>query len=215
MYFAPVSEQFKQTARQDFEQLYRSGLVSNAWSTVTGRRNGLLQLEETKRGKQAGARNDAGIQTVEIDSIAGSESRAQDFDIKWRPLNRSNQERWTNIAVARMNDVPLPAIDLIKVGQAYFVRDGHHRISVAKHNGQLEMEANVTEWHMAEEDERSISAASSNQDRKSVMEDFGQATIASFNRLSTVLEGWQAGINLRPLRLFNRSEKPYNSGSAA
>ncbi len=215
MYFAPVSEQFKQMARQDFEQLYRSGLVRDAWSTVTGSHNNLLRLEEVKRGKQVGARNSAGIQTVDIKSIAGSESRARDFDSNWRPLKRSNQERWTNISVAQMNGVPLPAIDLIKVGQAYFVRDGHHRISVARHNGQLEMEANVTEWHMAEENENLDSAASKNQDKESATNSLGQVTIAGVNKLTAAIESWQAGINLRPLRLFNRSEKPYNSGSAA
>ena len=47
---------------------------------------------------------------------------------------------------ARLNDIPLPPVDLIKVGENYFVRDGHHRISVAHALGQEFIEAEVTEW---------------------------------------------------------------------
>ena len=54
-----------------------------------------------------------------------------------------------NIAVARASEVMLPAIDLVRVGEHYFVRDGHHRVSVAKFQGQMEIEANVIEWHCA------------------------------------------------------------------
>jgi hypothetical protein len=215
MFFAPVAEQFKQTARQDFEQLYRFGSLSSAWSTVRGRENGLLRLEEAKRGKQIRTRNDAGIQTIAIDSIAGSESRDRDFDRKWRPLKRANQERWTSIAVAKLTDVPLPAIDLIKVGLAYFVRDGHHRISVAKHSGQLEIEANVTEWHMMEGQEVSEPVAANHQVRQFGMTQFRQAGATGAAKLMTMMEGWQDGASLRSIRPFNRSEKPFNSGSAA
>ena len=215
MNFAPLTDPFKQTARQEFEDLYRIGLVSHAWSAIAGRRNGLLRLKDMKQGKQVGARNDLSIQTVGIDSIAGSENRAQDFDSRWRPLKRANQERWTNIAVAQMTDMPLPAIDLIKVGQAYFVRDGHHRISVAKHRGQLEIEANVTEWRMKEEKGAAEPVATNHQIRQSTMVRFRQAGTTGITKLKTTMDGWQAGSSVRSLRPFNRPAKPFNSGSAA
>jgi len=215
MHYAPMTEQFKQLARQDFEQLHRFGLIGSAWSTVAGRKNGLLRLEEIKQGKPIGTRNDVGIETVSIGSIAGSESRDGDFDRQWRPLKRANQERWTNIAVAKMTDVPLPAIDLIKVGQAYFVRDGHHRISVAKHRGQLEIEANVTEWHMTEGKKVIDPVVANHQAQQSMMGKFRQAGANSAAKLSTTIEGWRRNANLRGIRSLNRSEKPLNSGTAA
>ena len=84
-----------------------------------------------------------GLRTVEIDSIVGSESRADDFDSKFYPLNDRSRERWVSIASLRLCEVGLPAVDLLQVGQEYFVRDGHHRISVARALGEAFIEAHV------------------------------------------------------------------------
>ena len=95
-------------------------------------------------------RNYAGIQSVPLAKIAGSEGRCDDFDADFRPLKSHNQDRWISVAIARSRDIALPAVELVQVKDAYFVRDGHHRISVAKLEGQLEIEAQVTVWHGVE-----------------------------------------------------------------
>ena len=83
-------------------------------------------------------------QYILIDQIEGSEGRSRDFDVDFRPLRRHIQDRWINIALACARGVQMPPVDLIQVGDAYFVRDGHHRISVAKANGQKTIDALVT-----------------------------------------------------------------------
>ena len=93
------------------------------------------------------ARHHAGMQTVTIRQIRGSENRAKDFDRDFNPLRDHNQARWLKIASARKQKA-LPAVELVQVGDVYFVRDGHHRISVAQALGQLEIEANVVLWQV-------------------------------------------------------------------
>jgi hypothetical protein len=81
---------------------------------------------------------------VPMDQIQGSEGREHDFDLDFNPLQSHNMDRWVNVAVARQLGISLPPVELVQVGQIYFVRDGHHRISVAKALGQREIEAEVT-----------------------------------------------------------------------
>ena len=88
-----------------------------------------------------------GAATVRIDQIKGSEGRSQDFDQDFNPLKLRNQGRWLSIARAWHHGVSLPAVDLIKVGDAYIIRDGHHRISVARAYGQYDVDAVVTVWN--------------------------------------------------------------------
>ncbi len=87
-----------------------------------------------------------GTCTVPLSHINGSEARTCDFDRSFHPLNDRTLGRWTSIARAREAGIPMPAVELIKVGQNYFVRDGHHRISVAHAFGEEFIEAEVTEW---------------------------------------------------------------------
>jgi hypothetical protein len=85
-----------------------------------------------------------GNQSVPVRHIRGSESRAQDFDANFNPAQKKNRERWINIAQIILMGGYLPAIDLVKVGDTYFVRDGHHRVSVARAVGQHYIDAVVT-----------------------------------------------------------------------
>jgi hypothetical protein len=74
----------------------------------------------------------------------GSESHRNDFDANFYPLRESMRERWECIAGLCLNGASLPAVDLIQVGAEYFVRDGHHRISVARVQGWEYVDAQVT-----------------------------------------------------------------------
>jgi hypothetical protein len=82
-------------------------------------------------------------QTVPIDRIRGSENRCGDFDQDFRPLQGHTRERWLSVATARMSGVCLPPVELLAVGDEYYVRDGHHRISVAHTLGEQFIEATV------------------------------------------------------------------------
>lgn len=83
------------------------------------------------------------IVNVPLDQIVGSESRNGDFDDQFNPLNANLRNRWIGIAAARQMGVTLPAVELVQNGDRYYVRDGHHRISVAKAMGQMDIEARI------------------------------------------------------------------------
>lgn len=91
----------------------------------------------------------AGVQVVPIRSIVGSEGRTTDFDLEFHPLSETARDRWVNIAIAYLARLVLPPVQLIQVGDAYFVRDGHHRISVSRAFGQIAMDAEVIVWKAA------------------------------------------------------------------
>ncbi len=113
-------------------------------SRLTGRSQRLQDLDALRAEGRLEAGHEAGLKTVPIRSIRGSEGRSKDFDAEFRPVTRHTQGRWVGIAAATARGLALPPVELIQVGETYYVRDGHHRISVAKAFGQEEIEAEVT-----------------------------------------------------------------------
>ena len=80
---------------------------------------------------------------VPLHKIVGTEGRSDDFDAQFRPLKKHLRERWISVAAARRTGTVLPAVELVQDGDVYYVRDGHHRISVARVMGQLEIDARI------------------------------------------------------------------------
>ncbi len=120
----------------------KAGLVA----FLTGRSNRLQALDAATADLLTSHGHYLGTRTVALSQINGSEARTNDFDRSFHPLNSRTIGRWTSVARARQAGIPLPAVELIKVGDNYFVRDGHHRISVAHSFGEEYIEAEVTEW---------------------------------------------------------------------
>ncbi len=83
-----------------------------------------------------------------IEPIHGSEGRCNDFDAGFRPLLSSDRQRWLGVATAAALEIALPPVELIQIEHIYFVRDGHHRISVKQARGQHYIEAIVTAWQL-------------------------------------------------------------------
>jgi hypothetical protein len=123
------------------------------WAALTGRSRCLLALEEVSQACHISTveQSQFAAQTrlVPITEIVGSQNRCGDFDRDFNPLHDHNRARWLRIAAARRRGTPLPPVDLIQVGDLYFVQDGHHRISVARALGQQEIGARVTVWHVS------------------------------------------------------------------
>src|SRR3712207_1470287 len=71
-----------------------------------------------------------GLQHVPLSKIVGSEGRYADFDRYFLPRQTQTQERWQRINMARQGDFFLPPVELYKIGDVYFVKDGNHRVSV-------------------------------------------------------------------------------------
>ena len=119
------------------------------WASLTGRTESLLSLKQIRTACTVEAESDGGIRTVPISQIRGSEGRSRYFDRDFNPLYDQARGRWLSIVRARQQGKPLPPVALVQVGDAYFVQDGHHRISVARALGQLDVEARVTVWQVA------------------------------------------------------------------
>jgi hypothetical protein len=80
-----------------------------------------------------------------VESIVGSLGRFRDFDRAFLPRQSKTRERWMSIDMAHYGQVILPPVELYKIGDVYFVKDGNHRVSVARERGQLYMDAYITE----------------------------------------------------------------------
>jgi hypothetical protein len=100
-----------------------------------------------------------GARVVPLDAIVGTVDRGRDFDRSFRPTSGRVRSRWEQIAVAMRRGDELPPVDLMKIGDLYFVRDGHHRVSVARALGFKEIDAYVTEVVTRVGAERAITLA--------------------------------------------------------
>jgi hypothetical protein len=141
-------EQFRAANRFNTARL--RGEWNQFKARLTGQPRHLKDLNEEHQGRCVRRAYAAGTQSVAIRDIVGSESRSQDFDRDFNPVNLNLRDRWRNIAALVAQNVPLPPVELIQVGEAYYVRDGHHRISVAKNAGQSYVDAEVTVLELTE-----------------------------------------------------------------
>jgi hypothetical protein len=113
------------------------------WSMVRGKQNRLKDLASLQVNARRRPARDGNIVNVPLAQIVGSENRVDDFDSAFNPRNSHNSDRWIGIAAARRRGVVLPPVELIQVGDEYYVRDGHHRVSVARAAGQADIEARI------------------------------------------------------------------------
>jgi hypothetical protein len=86
-----------------------------------------------------------GLKTIKLDSIVGSVDPHHDFDRHFRPTSARVRERWEQLALAQRRGAPMPPIEVYRIGDMHFVRDGHHRVSIAMATGQKMIDAYVTE----------------------------------------------------------------------
>ena len=112
------------------------------WAALTRHARGLCTLPARLPADQSYA----GQKVVLIAEIQGSEGRAKDFDRDFNPLRSATLERWVNIFKARAQGKEMPPVELVRYGDTYYVRDGHHRISVARARGEAYIDAHITLW---------------------------------------------------------------------
>ncbi|HEY0362141.1 MAG TPA: hypothetical protein VGC83_07635, partial [Solirubrobacteraceae bacterium] len=105
----------------------------------------ILPFEEVVDALGLVGRQDLGLQVVPLDAIVGSVDRTVEFDRGFRPTSPRLRSRWERIAAAQRRGESLPPISLYLVGDLYFVRDGHHRVSVARALGRTDIDAYVVE----------------------------------------------------------------------
>jgi len=134
------------TALNQFKSTLAKGKFARLKRKVLQRPQFLYDLNALKPDLSVHGSCYSGIQVVPINSIIGSEGRTADFDMDFHPISEAARERWVNMAIVYLSRLPLPPIQLIQMGDAYFVRDGHHRISVSRAFGQVAMDAEVITW---------------------------------------------------------------------
>jgi hypothetical protein len=129
----------------DFNRARRRAFLTQLLAIVNRGSTDLLSFEEVRARLHVRGQHYLGHQTVPIEHIVGSEGRYADFDRQFAPRHDATKYRWLSIDRAHHEDVALPAIELYKLGDIYFVKDGHHRVSVARLQGQVDIDAVVTE----------------------------------------------------------------------
>lgn len=136
---------FQKFAQDDFERAVSRGFWRKILSRLTGEDNSLLPYDEVRQRLSIRGQHYVGLRQVETNLIVGSTGRYHDFDRAFLPLQRRTKNRWVSIDQAHYEEKPLPPVDLIKIGDIYFVRDGNHRVSVARERGQAFIDAYVIE----------------------------------------------------------------------
>lgn len=141
------SIQSQAAARRTALNLYRwaclVGWARQQWAKLCGRPHDLLDLTVAQRAVATPGEHSMAIRAVPLAAIRGSEGRCRDFGTGFYPQQSHSCERWVSVAAARLQGVALPRVILIQVGDAYYVRDGHHRISVAYALGEMYIDAEV------------------------------------------------------------------------
>jgi len=135
-------------ARADFNAARAKAMFRELLALLTGRQNQLLAFDQVASKLRVGGPIYRGVKTVRLDQIVGTVNRYHDFDRAFLPTQTFTADRWQRVSRAWYDDVSLPPILLYQVGDIYFVVDGHHRVSVAREQGQEFIDAEVRECHV-------------------------------------------------------------------
>ena len=134
-------------AESDFLRARRQQVLS----TVAGRFRSdgaelasLLSFDEVVKALGYRGEQKLGVLVIPLDRVVGSVDKTGDFDRGFRPTSARTRGRWERIAEAFRRGEEVPPIDVYRLGDLYFVQDGHHRVSVAKSLGLDLIEADVT-----------------------------------------------------------------------
>ncbi len=136
-----------QSALSDFNEARLKASLQEVLSRLTGKSNELLSYDEVAQKLRLKARSDRGVKNIPVNSIVGSVGRYTDFTRTFLPRSNQDRERWARVKTFLADPVGtgLPPIEVYKVGEAYFVLDGNHRVSIARQEGVPIIEAHVIE----------------------------------------------------------------------
>ncbi len=134
-----------QTER-DFNRARNQAFWSTVWGKIRGEDTKLLSFDEVKQSLRLRDERYLGLHEIPLDHIVGSVGRYNDFTRKFLPKKSVNGNRWKTVDALSLGMTGFPPIEVYKVGEAYFVLDGNHRVSVARANQMPTIEAYVTEF---------------------------------------------------------------------
>lgn len=119
--------------------------LANRLRGQPGERIAILPFEEVVEALGRRGERRLGLQSIPLDSIVGTVDRGREFDRGFRPTSGRPRSRFERIATAKRRGESMPPIRVYRVADAHFVEDGHHRVSVARAQGQPDIDAYVTE----------------------------------------------------------------------
>jgi len=139
-------------SRDDFARARRNATLSRLAARLrlrSGDLDVLLPFDEVVGALGRRGETRLGRQMVDLDLIVGSTDRVTGFDRRFRPTSDLSRQRFERLAKAVRRGQELPPVDLLKVGDVYFVQDGHHRVAVHRALRRELIEARVTRVHTA------------------------------------------------------------------
>lgn len=139
-----MNEQFllSQTS-DDFNKWHTKALINELQHLLNPDEAALVSFTDIKKLLKPKNEVYKGMEVVPINLIVGSEGRYRDFDNHFFPKSNFLKNRWERVDLAYYQGINLPAISLYELGGLYFVRDGNHRVSVAKAMGCETIDAEV------------------------------------------------------------------------
>ena len=151
-----TTNRYRLGAIGDFEVARRWALWDKIWGALRRQENCLLDFNKISPWLRQKLYR--GVQEIPVETIVGSVNRAQDFNRNFRPLRDTSSRRWVQMHVLA-NEQGWPPIDVYKIGNLYFVEDGHHRVSVARYLKHKVIEAIVWDYNIEATFDLNISMA--------------------------------------------------------
>ena len=134
---ALVAEQFHRARRQ--------AAVESLLARLSGQSTDLLSYDEVADKLRVSGQSPGGLRQIPVAAIVGSVGRYQDFTRTFLPRSQVDEERWVSVGAAAPVVGDLPPIEVYKIGDSYFVLDGNHRVSIARRQGVVYIDAYITE----------------------------------------------------------------------
>ncbi|VXC17597.1 ParB N-terminal domain-containing protein [Aeromicrobium sp. 9AM] len=134
-------------AESDFMRARRHQVLSGLAARLRNDTDDVVQsmsFDDVVEALGRKAENYIGTKVIPLDAIVGSVDKVRDFDRRFRPTSAVSRQRWERLARASRTGEVIPPIEVYQIGDYYFVRDGHHRVSVARSLGIDLIEAKVT-----------------------------------------------------------------------
>ncbi|RPI27158.1 MAG: universal stress protein [Chloroflexota bacterium] len=142
----PIPESyFHAQALEDFHRARQRAVLKEIAARLTGAKIDLLSFEDVRQNLKAKSASEQGLREIPLDAIVGSVNRYTDFTRDFLPRSSVDQGRWARVEMAINSMVGTPPIDVYQIGEVYFVKDGNHRVSVARQIGASHIQAYVTQ----------------------------------------------------------------------
>ena len=134
-------------ALDDFRRARRKAALQEIVSLFTGKSNALLSFEEARQRLKGSGEEVRGLQEIPLKAIIGSVGRYADFNRNFLPRRDIQSRRWAGVKSGLRDLDEMPPIHVYQIGEAYFVMDGNHRVSIAREREATYIKAFVTEIH--------------------------------------------------------------------